>query len=31
MGREFSLSEAARLADMTGKSIDYLAGRKNDD
>lgn len=26
MGREFSLGEAARLADLMGKSIDYLTG-----
>lgn len=24
MGREFSLGEAASIADMTGKSLDYL-------
>lgn len=28
MGREFSLSETARLAELMGKSIDYLAGRE---
>lgn len=27
MGREFSLGETARLADLMGKSIDYLCGR----
>lgn len=27
MGREFSLGETARLADLMGKSLDYLAGR----
>ena len=27
MGREFSLGETARLADLMGKSIDYLTGR----
>lgn len=26
-GREFSLGETARLADLMGKSIDYLVGR----
>ena len=26
-GREFSLGEAAAIARMTGKSLDYLAGR----
>lgn len=27
MGREFSLGETARLADLMCKSIDYLTGR----
>ena len=25
--REFSMGEASAIADMTGKSLDYLAGR----
>lgn len=29
--REFSLGETARLADLMGKSIDYLCGRKTPD
>lgn len=27
MGREFSLGEVVTIAELTGKSIDYLAGR----
>lgn len=28
MGREFSLGETTKLADLMGKSLDYLAGRE---
>lgn len=28
MGREFSLGETTKLADLMGKSLDYLAGRR---